>query len=229
MQNEPDAKLIAMVLKVRRWFNELSSNAKSSLANIAEDAGVDRTDVSRLITLALLAPYIVERIIIGDHSAALTPERLRKACPYPRAEVNSEPCCWPDPAIPFLVTDRQQSYRLPAAGNLLFCPLQAEHSSQHSVARTGEGGRTIHIQSRHGASCCVTRIGGGRDSVAGRAAYVPQFGRNACTEIRSSVHVTEIAQELPQPALGRVRRGKNGGWYRDRTCDPYHVKVVLYR
>jgi hypothetical protein len=22
---------------------------------------------------------------------------------------------------------------------------------------------------------------------------------------------------------------KNGGWYRDRTCDPYHVKVVLYR
>ena len=22
---------------------------------------------------------------------------------------------------------------------------------------------------------------------------------------------------------------ENGGWYRDRTCDPYHVKVVLYR
>jgi hypothetical protein len=22
---------------------------------------------------------------------------------------------------------------------------------------------------------------------------------------------------------------RNGGWYRDRTCDPYHVKVVLYR
>ena len=23
--------------------------------------------------------------------------------------------------------------------------------------------------------------------------------------------------------------GKNGGRYRDRTCGPYHVKVVLYR
>ena len=22
---------------------------------------------------------------------------------------------------------------------------------------------------------------------------------------------------------------ENGAWYRDRTCDPYHVKVVLYR
>jgi hypothetical protein len=24
-------------------------------------------------------------------------------------------------------------------------------------------------------------------------------------------------------------RGSDGGRYRDRTCDPYHVKVVLYR
>ena len=22
---------------------------------------------------------------------------------------------------------------------------------------------------------------------------------------------------------------KNGGWYRDRTCDPYHVKVMARR
>jgi hypothetical protein len=26
-----------------------------------------------------------------------------------------------------------------------------------------------------------------------------------------------------------VFMGKHGGRYRDRTCGPYHVKVVLYR
>ena len=81
--HEPDQKLIAMVLQARRWFKDLSSTAKSSITDIAEEAGVDRTYVSRLITLAFLAPDIVEQIITGDHNAALTPERLRKACPLP--------------------------------------------------------------------------------------------------------------------------------------------------
>ncbi len=33
-----------------------------------------------------------------------------------------------------------------------------------------------------------------------------------------------------RPLWGRLRRGPyNGGRDRDRTCDPYHVKVVLSR
>ena len=35
------------------------------------------------MSIAFLAPDIVERILIGNHSATLTPERLRKACPLP--------------------------------------------------------------------------------------------------------------------------------------------------
>jgi len=62
----------------------MSSKTKSSIADVAEHSGVDRTYIGRLITLAFLAPDIVERIISGNHSAALTPERLRKACPLPR-------------------------------------------------------------------------------------------------------------------------------------------------
>ncbi len=54
---------------------------KPSMAEIALATGVDRTYVSRLITLAFLAPDLVERIITGNHAATLTPERLRKALP----------------------------------------------------------------------------------------------------------------------------------------------------
>lgn len=72
-----------MVLQARRWFEDLSSNSSSSLTDIGTAVGVDRTYISRLITLAFLAPDIVERIVTGDHAATLTPERLRKACPLP--------------------------------------------------------------------------------------------------------------------------------------------------
>ena len=91
---EPHPKLVEMVLQARRWFAELSSGAKPSMAEIALNAGVDRTYVSRLITLAFLAPDLVERIITGNHAATLTPERLRKACPCPRIGMNRERCCW---------------------------------------------------------------------------------------------------------------------------------------
>ena len=83
-QPEPDPKLIDMVLQARRWFADLSLGSRSSLTDLATAAGVDRTYISRLITLAFLAPDIVERIVTGDHAATLTPERLRKACPLPQ-------------------------------------------------------------------------------------------------------------------------------------------------
>ena len=79
----PNPKLVELMLQARRWFVELSSGARSSIADLAKSAGVDRTYISRLITLAFLAPDIVERIVTGDLSATLTPERLRKACPLP--------------------------------------------------------------------------------------------------------------------------------------------------
>jgi hypothetical protein len=44
------------------------------------------------------------------------------------------------------------------------------------------------------------------------------------------VYTTETVRDNSNElGTAGVWRGKNGGWYRDRTCDPYHVKVVLYR
>ena len=83
-QQEPNLKLVGMVLQARRWFADLSSRSRASLTDVAATTGVDRTYISRLITLAFLAPDIVERILTGDHAATLTPERLRKACPLPQ-------------------------------------------------------------------------------------------------------------------------------------------------
>ena len=79
-----NAKLVEMVVQGRHWFAALSSGAKTSVADVAEGAGYDRTYVSRQITLAFLAPDIVESILTGTHSPLLTPERLRKACPLPQ-------------------------------------------------------------------------------------------------------------------------------------------------
>ena len=83
-QPEPNPKLVDLMLQARRWFTELSSGARSSIADLAKSAGVDRTYISRVITLAFLAPDIVEYIVTGEHSPTLTPERLRKACPLPQ-------------------------------------------------------------------------------------------------------------------------------------------------
>ena len=82
-QPDPNPKLVDMILQTRRWFTNLSSGTRSSIGDIAKNSSYDRTYISRLITLAFLAPDIVERIVTGDHSPTLTPERLRKACPLP--------------------------------------------------------------------------------------------------------------------------------------------------
>ena len=80
----PNGKLIEMMVQARNWFSALSSGTKTSVADVAESTGYDRTYVNRQITLAFLAPDIVEGILTGTHPPMLTPERLRKACPLPQ-------------------------------------------------------------------------------------------------------------------------------------------------
>ena len=83
-QPEPNPKLVEMVVLARSWFAQLLSGKRTSIGDVAKKSGIDRTYISRLITLAFLAPDIVERIATGDHVPTLTPERLRKACPLPQ-------------------------------------------------------------------------------------------------------------------------------------------------
>ena len=79
----PNPQLIAMVAKTRHWFDGLKSGRYPTIKHIALEEKCDKSFVGRLLSIAFLAPDIVERILTGDHSATLTPERLRKACPLP--------------------------------------------------------------------------------------------------------------------------------------------------
>ena len=76
-------KLVEMIAKPKQWYEGLTSGKYPTLRAISNEENLDKSYVRRLLSLAFLAPDIVERILTGDHGATLTPERLRKACPLP--------------------------------------------------------------------------------------------------------------------------------------------------
>ena len=76
-------QMIEMTSRARRWYEGLTSGRYPTLRAIAQEEQCDKSYVSRLLSVAFLAPEIVERILTGEHAATLTPERLRKACPLP--------------------------------------------------------------------------------------------------------------------------------------------------
>jgi site-specific DNA recombinase len=76
-------QLIEMITRTRCWYEGLTSGRYPTLRSIASEENCDKSYVSRLLSMAFLAPDVVERILTGDHAATLTPERLRKSCPVP--------------------------------------------------------------------------------------------------------------------------------------------------
>ena len=67
----------------RRWFTEIREGAARSVRELAASHDVDRTDVGRGISLAFLAPDIVEAIIAGRQPIELTAARLRRVRDLP--------------------------------------------------------------------------------------------------------------------------------------------------
>ena len=80
---KPNPRLAAMVAMTRHWLDGLKSGRYPTIKDISIEENCDKSYVRRLMSIAFLAPDIVERILSGNHSATLTPERLRKACPLP--------------------------------------------------------------------------------------------------------------------------------------------------
>lgn len=63
----------------------LASGRCSGVAEIAENAQVSTSYVTRVMHLAFLAPDIVERIVLGEGPSNLTAERLGRMGPLPMA------------------------------------------------------------------------------------------------------------------------------------------------
>ncbi len=74
----PDNKLIALLSRAHRWFDELAGGEATSVREIARRDGIDASDVCRSVQLAFLAPDIVEAILAGHQPVELTPRHLKR-------------------------------------------------------------------------------------------------------------------------------------------------------
>ena len=81
--SSPNKRLVQEIVQARQWFHDLASGRAKGIADLARQSKCNAAHVSRRISLAFMAPDIVEKIFTGTHPLELTPERLKKACPLP--------------------------------------------------------------------------------------------------------------------------------------------------
>lgn len=83
-QPEGNQTLIKAIAKAHHWQEQLESGKHASIDDLAQTLKVDRTYVSRMLRLALLAPDIIEAILRGDEPDSLSLRKLQK----------DPPMCW---------------------------------------------------------------------------------------------------------------------------------------
>jgi DNA invertase Pin-like site-specific DNA recombinase len=78
-----DPGLLELITSAHGWFEDLRTGRAASIAAIGQRDHQEVSHVSRTLSLAFLAPDIVEMILAGRQPTALTPERLKAARPLP--------------------------------------------------------------------------------------------------------------------------------------------------
>jgi site-specific DNA recombinase len=78
-----DKRLVREIVQARHWFEDLKAGRAKGIADLARKSRCSAAHVSRRISLAFMAPDIVEKIIFGSQPLELTSERIKKACPLP--------------------------------------------------------------------------------------------------------------------------------------------------
>lgn len=74
----PNPALKKAIAEAHRWFEDLKSGRVRSIGQLASERGIHQGDISRRITLAFLAPDIVEAILEGRQPPELTAKRLKR-------------------------------------------------------------------------------------------------------------------------------------------------------
>jgi hypothetical protein len=77
----PDETLIRALVRAHRWNRMLEAGKCRSIAEIAEAEKIDRSFVSRLLDLTLLAPDIQEAILEGRQAKGIQLDELMGAVP----------------------------------------------------------------------------------------------------------------------------------------------------
>jgi hypothetical protein len=78
-----DPVLMAAVAKARRWFEMLKKGEVQTMGALARAEKVQRTYITSLLPLALLAPDITEAILEGRQPVDLSLQRFRSIVPLP--------------------------------------------------------------------------------------------------------------------------------------------------
>ena len=78
--------LITALARAFHWQGLIDNGKYSSISDLAEALGLDRSYVSRVMRLTLLAPEIVETIVDGREPSGLSLEKLVKGMPVMWAE-----------------------------------------------------------------------------------------------------------------------------------------------
>ena len=80
-QPQVDNALVKALARAHRWKRLLDTGDYASLTELAEAENINRSYLSRILRLTLLAPAIVEAILEGSQGPEITLDRLMQ--PFP--------------------------------------------------------------------------------------------------------------------------------------------------
>ena len=78
---QPDTVLVKALARAWRWQQLLDQGVHASISEIADAEKINKSYVSRILRLALLAPDLVEAVLAGTADQALLLARLERPLP----------------------------------------------------------------------------------------------------------------------------------------------------
>ena len=83
---QPDGTLVKALARAWRWQRMLDDGVCASVSEIGDAENISKSYVSRILRLALLAPDIIEAILVGRADQSLMLERLERPLPVTWSE-----------------------------------------------------------------------------------------------------------------------------------------------
>ena len=78
---QPDGTLLKALARAWRWQRMLDDGVYASVSDIGNSENISKSYVSRILRLALLAPDIVETILVGRTDQGMMLEQLERPLP----------------------------------------------------------------------------------------------------------------------------------------------------
>lgn len=82
LPNAQDLTLVKAIARGFRWRNLIEQGVYESVDEIAAKEKIDRSYVSRLLRMTLLAPDIVEMVLAGKQPRGIKLQMLKRPIPY---------------------------------------------------------------------------------------------------------------------------------------------------